>query len=137
MNDRMYETGTAIDVRAFHVMPDMPPPESERHAHDYRLDVVARRDSLDERGMVIDLDALGGALGEIAGAIDGRDLDKVVAPETSAQAVTVEVFARWVHDRLTRLLGPLPSLTLAVRVWESPVAFGGYVAALPDPASSE
>ena len=71
MNDRMYETGTAIDVRAFHVMPDMPPPEGERHAHDYRLDVVARRDGLDERGMVIDLDALDGALGGIAGAIDG------------------------------------------------------------------
>jgi len=87
--------------------------------------------------MVIDLDALGGALGEIAGAIDGGDLDKVVAPETGAQAVTVEVFARWVHDQLTRLLGPLPGLTLAVRVWESQVAFGGYVAALPDPASSE
>jgi 6-pyruvoyltetrahydropterin/6-carboxytetrahydropterin synthase len=137
MIDRMYETGTATDVRAFHVMPDMPPPEGERHAHDYRLDVVARRDGLDERGMVIDLDALDGALGEIARTIDGADLDEVIAPETGTQAVTVEVFARWVHDRLTRLLGPLPGLTLAVRVWESPVAFGGYAAALPDPASSE
>jgi|RhiMetdeSRZDD1v2_1073273.scaffolds.fasta_scaffold71442_3 6-pyruvoyltetrahydropterin/6-carboxytetrahydropterin synthase len=137
MNDHMYETGTAVDVRAFHVMPDMPPPEGERHAHDYRLDVVARRDGLDERGMVIDLDALDGALGELAGAIDGGDLDKIVAPETGAPAVTVEIFARWVHDRLSRRLAPLPGLTLAVRVWESPVAFGGYVAALPDLASSE
>lgn len=129
-NDHMYETGTALVVRAFHVMPDAPPPEGERHSHDYRLDVVARRDRLDERGMVIDLDTLDGALREIAGTVDGQDLDKLVGPETGAQAVTVEVFARWVHDRLTRLLGPLPGLTLAVRVWESPVAFGGYVAAL-------
>jgi 6-pyruvoyl-tetrahydropterin synthase len=133
----MYETGTAIDVRAFHVMPDAPPPEGERHAHDYRLDVVARRDALDERGMVVDLDALDGALGEIADAVSGGDLDKVVAPEMGVQAVTVEVFARWVHDRLARLLGPSPGLALAVRVWESPAAFGGYVAAVPDPASSE
>jgi 6-pyruvoyltetrahydropterin/6-carboxytetrahydropterin synthase len=87
--------------------------------------------------MVIDLDALDGALGEITRTIDGGDLDEVVAPEPGTQAVTVEVFARWVHDRLTRLLGPLPGLTLAVRVWESPVAFGGYAAELPDPASSE
>jgi 6-pyruvoyl-tetrahydropterin synthase len=133
----MYETGTATHVRAFHIMPDMPPPEGERHAHDYRLDVVARRDGLDQRGMVIDLDALDGALGEIARTIDGVDLDEVVAPDAGTEAVTVEVFARWVHDRLARLLGPLPGLTLAVRVWESPVAFGGYAAALLDAASSE
>ena len=133
----MYETGTAIDVRAFHLMPDAPPPEGERHAHDYRLDVVVRRDDLDDRGMVIDLDALNGALGQIAGAIDGGDLDELVAPKTGAPAVTVEVFARWVHDRLTRLLGPLPGVSLAVRVWESPIAFGGYVGMLSDPASPE
>jgi 6-pyruvoyltetrahydropterin/6-carboxytetrahydropterin synthase len=136
MNDLMYETGTAIDVRAFHVMPGMPPPEGERHAHDYRLDVVARRAGLDERGMVIDLDALDRALREVADTVDGADLNEVVAPDMGGKAVTVEVFARWVHDRLARGLGPLPGGTLGVRVWESPVAFGGYVAVLPDAASS-
>jgi 6-pyruvoyltetrahydropterin/6-carboxytetrahydropterin synthase len=136
MNDLMYETGTATDVRAFHVMQGMPPPEGERHAHDYRLDVVVRRQDLDERGMVIDLDSLERALSGIVDTLDGADLDEVVAPETGAGAVTVEVFARWVHDRLGRALGPVRGATVAVRVWESPVAFGGYVAALPDPASS-
>ena len=58
----MYETGTALQVRAFHVMPGMPLPEGERHSHDYRLDVVVRRDDLDERGMVVDLDLLDRAL---------------------------------------------------------------------------
>ena len=43
-------------------MPGMPPPEGERHSHDYRLDVVVRRDDLDERGMVVDLDLLDQAL---------------------------------------------------------------------------
>jgi 6-pyruvoyl-tetrahydropterin synthase len=138
MNDVMqetgtgYETGTAIDVRAFHVMPGLPPPEGERHAHDYRLEVVARRKALDERGMVVDLDVLNRALREIADTIRGADLDHVVVPETGAAAVTVEVFARWAHDRLARALGPLPGLTVGVRVWESPVAFGGYSAVLPD-----
>jgi 6-pyruvoyltetrahydropterin/6-carboxytetrahydropterin synthase len=123
-----YETGTAIDVRAFHVMPGLPPPEGERHAHDYRLEVVARRKALDERGMVVDLDVLNRALREIADTIRGADLDHVVVPETGAAAVTVEVLARWAHDRLARTLRPLSglSLTLGVRVWESPVAFGGY-----------
>jgi 6-pyruvoyl-tetrahydropterin synthase len=126
----MYETGTAVTVRAFHVMPGLPPPEGERHAHDYRLDVVVRRDDLDERGMVVDLDVLDAALRATAGEIDGADLDAMIG---GPEAVTVEVFARWVHARLAVALPPLAGVVLAVRVWESPVAFGGYAAAL-DPA---
>jgi len=122
----VYETGTALQVRAFHVMPGMPPPEGERHSHDYRLDVVVRRDDLDERGMVVDLDVLDQALRNAAARVDGVDLEQVV----DAEAVTVEVFARWVHDQVSAALGSLPGVTLAVRVWESPVAFGGYTSAL-------
>jgi 6-pyruvoyltetrahydropterin/6-carboxytetrahydropterin synthase len=126
INSAVYETGTALQVRAFHVMPGLPPPEGERHSHDYRLDVVVRRDELDERGMVVDLDLLDEALRNTASQVDGTDLETVVP----ADAVTVEVFARWVHDRLAAALGGLPGVTLAVRVWENPVAFGGYTASL-------
>ena len=122
----MYETGTALQVRACHVMPGMPPPEGERHSHDYRFDVVVRRDDLDERGMVVDLDLLDAALKAAAAQVDGADLETVVP----ADAVTVEVFARWLHDQLGATLGPLPGATLAVRIWESPDAFGGYTAPL-------
>ena len=124
----MYETGTALQVRAFHVMPGMPPPEGERHAHDYRLDVVVRRDDLDDRGMVIDLDLLDGALRDAAAQVDGGDLEQIRPAD--AEAVTVEVFAWWLHRELAGALGPLPGVTLAVRVWESASAFGGYTAPL-------
>jgi 6-pyruvoyltetrahydropterin/6-carboxytetrahydropterin synthase len=120
----MYETGTAAQVRAFHVMPEMPPPEGELHSHDYRLEVVARRDELDDRGMVVDLDVLSGALEDAAREVEAANLDKIQPGE--AGGVTVELFARWLHGRLAEALGPLPEVTLAVRVWESPVAFGGY-----------
>jgi 6-pyruvoyltetrahydropterin/6-carboxytetrahydropterin synthase len=124
----MYETGTALQVRAFHVMPGLPPPEGERHAHDYRLDVAVRRDDLDERGMVVDLDVLDLALRDAAAQVDGADLERIRPPD--AEAVTVEVFARWLHDQLAGALGGLPGTTLAVRVWESATAFGGYTAPL-------
>jgi 6-pyruvoyltetrahydropterin/6-carboxytetrahydropterin synthase len=124
----MYETGTALAVRAFHVMPGMPPPEGERHAHDYRLDVVVRRDDLDERGMVVDLDLLEQALRDAAAQVADADLEKIQPAD--AEAVTVEVFARWVHAQLAAALGPLPGVTVAVRVWESAEAFGGYSAPL-------
>ena len=126
INSGVYETGTALQVRAFHVMPGMPPPEGERHSHDYRLDVVVRRDDLDERGMVVDLDVLDEALRAAARHVEAAERDPIV----DAPAVTVEVFARWLHDQLSAALGSLPGVTLAVRVWESPVAFGGFASAL-------
>src|SRR3954451_1819179 len=99
----MYETGTALGVRAFHVMPGMPPPEGERHAHDYRLDVVVHRDDLDERGMVVDLDLLDQALRSAAAQVEDADLERIRPAD--AEAVTVEVFARWVHGQLADALG--------------------------------
>jgi 6-pyruvoyl-tetrahydropterin synthase len=124
----VYETGTSLQVRAFHVMPGLPPPEGERHSHDYRLDVVVRRDDLDGRGMVVDLDLLDRALRDAAAQVDGGDLETIRPAD--AAAVTVEVFARWLHGQLAAALGRLPGATLAVRIWESPVAFGGYTSTL-------
>jgi 6-pyruvoyl-tetrahydropterin synthase len=122
----MYETGTSLQVRAFHVMPGLPPPEGERHSHDYRLDVVVRRDELDEGGMVVDLDLLDEALRNAAAQVEDADLEQVLP--AGSGAVTVEVFARWVHGRLAGALGRQPDVTLTVRVWESATAFGGYSA---------
>ena len=128
MNSQVYETGTSVQVRAFHVMPGMPPPEGERHPHDYRLEIVVRRDELDDRGMVVDLDLLDRALRETAAWVEDQDLDRIQPAD--ADAVTVELFARWLHAELAAALGPLSAVTLSVRVWESAVAFGGYTAPL-------
>lgn len=122
----MYETGTVVDVHAFHVMPDSPPPENERHAHDYRIEVVVEGPDVDEAGMLVDLDVLDGALREVRAAVSEADLETIGAEEP----VTVERFARWVHGQLGGKLGTLPTTTLRVRVWESPTAFGGYAAVL-------
>lgn len=127
----MYETGTAVEVRSFHVMPGMPPPEGERHSHEYRLEVVASRERLDERGMVVDLDVLDAALRRLADLLRDADLDHVVGSEAGVEAVTVEVFAGWLHGKLAAAIGPDQGTELSVRVWESPVAFGGYRAAVP------
>jgi 6-pyruvoyltetrahydropterin/6-carboxytetrahydropterin synthase len=136
MNERVYSTGTATGVRASHVMPGMPPPEGEPHEHDYRLEAVVSREKLDERGMVVDLDLLDGALADVVALLDGADLDQVVAPEMAVEAVTVEVFARWLHGRVAASLGAVPGAALSVRVWESPVAFGGYAGPLDDASTS-
>jgi 6-pyruvoyltetrahydropterin/6-carboxytetrahydropterin synthase len=119
-----YEVGLSRGVRAFHIMPGLPGPEGQLHDHDYRIEVVVDRERLDGRGMVCDLDVLAAAMTELAGRIDGRNLEEI--RPASAEAVTVEVFARWVHDTLTSAVATEGGGTLAVRVWETPAAFGGY-----------
>jgi len=120
----MYEVGAAIQVRALHVMPGVEGPEGELHAHDYRIDVVVERNELDDRGMVCDLDVLNDALAAAADRVRDVDLEVIRPPE--AEAVTVEVFARWAHGFIADAVRSSGAEALTVRVWESPSAYGGY-----------
>lgn len=120
----MYEVGLSKMFTAWHVMPGVEGPEGERHSHDYKLEVVVSRDELDDRGMVCDLDALDGILDKVVGVIADQDLE-IIRP-AEAEAVTVEVLARWAHSEITGNLAL--DAELSVRVWESPTAFGGYAA---------
>ncbi len=120
----MYEVGLSKSFVAWYVMPGMEGPEGRLHPHDYRLDVVVSRSDLDDRGMVCDLDHLDAALEKVVGVVADQNLEIIQPP--GAEAVTVEVFARWAHAELAAELGV--DADLAVRVWESPVAFGGYAA---------
>ncbi len=124
-----YEVGLSREVRAFHMMPGMPPPEGERHHHDYRIDVVVERGNLDQRAMVCDLDLLEEALTDLVVRIEGKDLEDAIQP-ADGSGVTVEVFARWAHDTLADAVRQAGGEALGLRVWESPTAFGGYRAAL-------
>lgn len=107
----------------------MPGPEGQRHDHDYRIEVVVDRGDLDERAMVCDLDLLEEALTDLTGRIEDKDLEDAIQPP-DGQGVTVEAFARWTHDTLAGVVRRAGGETLAVRVWESPTAFGGYRAAV-------
>ncbi len=122
----MFEVGTGASFTAWHVMPGVEGPEGELHSHDYRLEVVLRRDELDERGMVVDLDVLDAAVEKTVERLRDQDLE-LVRP-ADAEAVTVEVLARWVHEELAAALQRESAADLAVRIYENPVAFGGYIA---------
>jgi len=98
----VYEVGAAVNVRALHVMPGVQGPEGELHAHDYRIEVVVEREELDDHGMVCDLDVLDAALQATAAHVRDADLERIRPRE--AEAVTVEVFARWTHDRIAAAL---------------------------------
>jgi 6-pyruvoyltetrahydropterin/6-carboxytetrahydropterin synthase len=120
----MFQVGTAITLRAEHVMPGVEGPEGELHEHDYRLEVVVEREKLDERGMVCDLDVLDAALHRIHERLHGHNLELIRPPE--AEAVTVEVFAKWAQQELAEALRATGAEMVAVRVYENADAFGGY-----------
>ena len=124
-----FEVGASADLRALHRIPWLPPPEGDLHEHEYRVEVVIERATLDGRGMVIDLDVVEAALREAVATLEGKDLDSIRPPE--AEAVTVEILARWFHQRLADAITAAGGEALAVRVWESQTAFGGYRAAVP------
>ena len=93
------EVGLSRSVRAFHIMPGLPGPEGQLHDHDYRIEIVVDREQLDDRGMVCDLDVLEAALTELTSRVEDRNLEEI--RPAGFEAVTVEVFARWVHDSLS------------------------------------
>jgi 6-pyruvoyltetrahydropterin/6-carboxytetrahydropterin synthase len=124
-----FEVGASADLRALHRIPWLPPPEGDLHEHEYRVEVVIERATVDGRGMVVDLDVVDAALRGAVAAIEGKDLDSIRPPE--AEAVTVEILARWFHAQLADAIAAAGGEALAVRVWESPTAFGGYRAPVP------
>jgi 6-pyruvoyltetrahydropterin/6-carboxytetrahydropterin synthase len=119
----MFEVGLSTTFTASHVMPFVEGPESELHDHDYRIEVTASNRELDARGMVCDLDVLEAALKDIIEKVRGRNLDEIVPHD---EAVTVEVLAHWSHRELARRLAGRGIDSLAVKVWETEDAFGGY-----------
>ena len=120
------EVGLSRSVRAFHIMPGLPGPEGQLHDHDYRIEIVVDREQLDGRGMVCDLDVLEAALTKLTSRVEDRNLEEIRPAEAEPEAVTVEVFARWVHDTLSPAVAAAGGESLAVRIWENPVALGGY-----------
>jgi 6-pyruvoyltetrahydropterin/6-carboxytetrahydropterin synthase len=120
----MFQVGTAIEFPAQHIMPGMEGPEGELHEHQYRLEVLVERQELDPKGMVCDLDVLDAVLQRIDGTLRDQNLEVIRPPE--AEAVTVEVFARWAHDTIGDELRASGIDVLSVRVFENADAFGGF-----------
>ena len=124
MPSAVFQVGTAIQFPAQHIMPGVDGPEGQLHEHDYRLEVLVEREQLDDKGMVCDLDVLDAALARIDDTVRGQNLDVIRPPE--AEAVTVEVFARWAHGTLAAELQGTGAELLTVRVYENADAFGGF-----------
>ena len=114
----MFEVGVARTFHALHQLEAEDPAAIHQHTHDYRAEVVARGEELDENAMLLDLDALGAALSACLTELDSTDLGTLAAFE--GRNTTVETVAEhiWTHVRDT--LAPAAALVgLRVTVYES------------------
>ena len=114
----MFEVGVARTFHALHQLEADDPAASHEHTHDYRAEVVARGEVLNESAMLLDLDTLGAALSACLAELDAVDLGTLAA--FKGQNTTVETVAEhiWTHVRDT--LRPAPALVgLRVNVYES------------------
>ena len=114
----MFEVGVARTFHALHQLEAEDPAASHEHSHDYRAEVIARGERLDENAMLVDLDLLGAALRECLAELDSSDLASLAA--FAGRNTTVETVAEhiWTHVR-DRLGRPTALSGLRVTVYES------------------
>ena len=114
----MFEVGVARTFHALHQLEVDDPAASHEHSHDYRAEVVARGERLDENAMLVDLDLLGAALSECLVELDSVDLDSLAA--FAGRNTTVETVAEHIWTHVRDRLGRSSALAgLRVTVYES------------------
>lgn len=117
----MYYVRVEADFAAAHFLSHYHGKCERLHGHNYLVRAWARGGELGEGGMVLDFGELKGALRQVLGELDHRNLNDfpVFAQDPSAERI-----ARHVFDSI---LGLLPGAPLhAVEVFETPTSMARY-----------
>lgn len=127
----MFEVGVARTFHALHQLEAADHAESHEHSHDYRAELVARGERLDENGMLVDLDRLGAALSDCLAELDSADLGTLAAFD--GRNTTVEMVAEhiWTHVR-DQVADASTLVDLRVTVYESGDAWASVDRAVRD-----
>ena len=129
----MFEVGVARTFHALHQLEAGDPAASHEHSHDYRAELVARGEQLDQNAMLLDLDVLGAALSACLAEFDAADLGTLAAFE--GRETTVETVAEHIWSHVRDLLAPPPGLlALRVTVYESTDAWASVDRPVRNPA---
>ncbi len=128
----MFEVGVARTFHALHQLEADDPTASHEHSHDYRAELVARGEQLDQNAMLLDLDALVAALSTCLAELDSADLGTLAAFE--GLETTVETVAEHIWSHVRDLLTvPSGVLGLRVTVYESADAWASVDRPVRDP----
>ena len=87
------------------------------HGHNWRVEVAAATETLDELGLAVDFRALKQALEDVLAAFDHRYLNEI--PPFDQVNPSCENLAQQIHDRLAGQINDGRVRVAWVRVWES------------------
>ena len=126
----MFEVGVVAQFEAAHRLRGDFGPASRLHGHTYRVEVAARGPALGPDGTLCDLGVLQRAVQDVVDDVHYRDLDEI--PDFQGINTTAEVVAGYLHREIVQQVGARLRASgvrlLAVRVWESPLAWASYEA---------
>jgi 6-pyruvoyltetrahydropterin/6-carboxytetrahydropterin synthase len=120
----LFEVAYQTTFCATHVLHRGGRPIEPQHGHDWRVEVVARGDTLDELGVVVDFEHLKSALGAICARFHYADITS--HPDFAGQSPSAEALARYFFRELRRALGAEGDRVARVRVWEAPGCSASY-----------
>lgn len=123
----MYEVGVIGRFEAAHHLNGDFGPATRTHGHTYRVEVRVRGPELRDDGTLLDIVPIQQGLDRVLAGLHYQDLSELEA--FAGRNTTAEAVARHIHDQLAPLVTEQGIATLAVRVWESPIAFAGFEAA--------
>jgi len=109
----MFSVKVELEFSAAHNLRGYKGKCEELHGHNWKVQVVAAKDKLDNSGMLIDFRLLKSALKRALDELDHRYLNKI--PYFKKENPTSENIARYIFLRLKRRIPQIKEVT----VWES------------------
>jgi 6-pyruvoyltetrahydropterin/6-carboxytetrahydropterin synthase len=120
----LFEVAYETTFCATHVLHRGGRPIEPLHGHDWRVEVVAEGDALDELGVVVDFEHLKAAVGEICGRFHYGEITS--HPDFAGQSPSAEAVARYFFREVRRAMGDEGAKLARVRVWEAPGCSATY-----------
>jgi 6-pyruvoyltetrahydropterin/6-carboxytetrahydropterin synthase len=124
MSPGTYELTVQRHFSAAHALRQYEGACSRLHGHNYQVEVVVARETLDALGMAMDFGELKGVCDEVIDQLDHRMLNDLEA--FSEANATSERIAEFVYREVARRLQGKPVKLQAVRVWETPTSAAAY-----------
>jgi 6-pyruvoyltetrahydropterin/6-carboxytetrahydropterin synthase len=120
----MFAVGVTSQFEAAHRLRGDFGPATRVHGHTYRVEVSAMGERLQDDGTLCDIGSLRAQVDRLTGSFNYRDLDEIDG--LKGRNTTAEILAQYLFRHLEEQLSGRGLDALAVRVWESPAAYGEY-----------
>jgi 6-pyruvoyltetrahydropterin/6-carboxytetrahydropterin synthase len=120
----VFEVAYETTFCATHVLHRGGQPIEPQHGHDWRVEVVAAGETLDELGLVVDFEHLKQAVAGIKARFHYGDITS--HPDFAGQSPSAEAVARYFFREVRRALGPEGERLVRVRVFEAPGCSASY-----------